>query len=273
MNTKMAQMITSRDNKLVKFTAKLIASKSFREEQRLFVLEGARLCADAAGSGVQAKLCFFTAQAAEKYPKQVKAAIACASESYQVSQEVAPRLSDTKTPQGLCLVCPMLDKQFFLDKIKSTGRYLLLEGLQDPGNIGTILRSADAFGTDGVILTSDCPDFYSPKMIRSTMGAFFRQPVFVVPDAVSCVRALKAAGQRVFASVLDEQAQGLSEVKFSYGSTVVIGNEGRGMSQELIAECTDKVYIEMAGSAESLNAAVAASIFLWEMQRQLQNTK
>lgn len=266
----MAQIITSRDNKLVKLTARLLSSKSFREEQRLYVLEGARLCADAAHSGVRARLCFYTGQAKEKYPEQVEQAAACAKEIYEVTSAVAQKLCDTKTPQGVCLVCPMLDKQFFLDTIKSTGRYLLLEGLQDPGNIGTILRSADAFGADGVILTSDCPDLYSPKMIRSTMGAFLRQPVFITPDAAQCVRALKAAGHRVYASVLDEQAKGLSGVHFAPGSTVVIGNEGRGMSKTLIAECTDRVYIEMTGNAESLNAAVAASVFLWEMQRQMQ---
>lgn len=264
----MAETITSKENPLVKLAAKLLASKTFRKEQGLFILEGARLCADAAGSGITAKYCFYTPQAMEKYPHQVQAAMQTAHESYRITEQIAQKISDTRTPQGIFLVCPMLDKRFFLDKIKSTGRYLLLAGLQDPGNLGTILRTADAFAVDGVILTSDCPDFYSPKVIRSTMGAFFRQPVFLAQDAVSCIRLLKRAGQRVYASVLDNRARGLMQTDFPMGCTVVIGNEGSGIPQTIVEECTDRVYIEMEGKAESLNAAVAASIFMWEMQRQ-----
>lgn len=264
----MAEIITSKENRLIKYVAKLISSKSFRLQEQLFVIEGARLCEDAANGNVQAKYCFYTAQALEKYPAQVQASIRCAQAAYEISQPIAQKISDTKTPQGVCLVCSMLDKQVFLDKIKSTGHYLLLDGLQDPGNIGTILRTADAFGLDGVILTENCPDLYSPKVIRSTMGAFFRQPVFLAGDTVSCIRLLKQAGQRVYASILDDRATGLMQTDFSGGCTVVIGNEGNGISAEVVQECTNQVYIEMTGQAESLNAAVAASIFMWEMRRQ-----
>ena len=264
----MTELITSKDNQLIKLVARLLSSKSFRKEQGLFVLEGARLCADAAASGISAQYCFYTAQAMEKYPNQVQASIQCAQKVHEVTGQVFQKICDTKTPQGISLVCPMLDKRFFLDKIKSTGRYLLLAGLQDPGNLGTILRTADAFSMDGVILTPDCPDLYSPKVIRSTMGGFFRQPVFLAEDALSCIRALRQAGQRVYASVLDERAQGLARTDFSSGCTVVIGNEGSGLSPEVVEASTGSVYIEMQGRAESLNAAVAASIFMWEMQRQ-----
>ncbi len=264
----MTELITSKDNQLIKFVAKLLSSKNFRKEQGLFVLEGARLCADAAFSGISAEYCFYTAQALEKYPEQVRVSIQCAQKAYEITGQVAQKICDTKTPQGISLVCPMLDKRFFLDKIKSTGRYLLLAGLQDPGNLGTILRTADAFAMDGVILTSDCPDLYSPKVIRSTMGGFFRQPVFLAEDALSCIRDLQQAGQRVYASVLDEEAQGLMQTGLSSGCTVVIGNEGRGLVPAVVEACTSRVYIEMQGQAESLNAAVAASIFMWEMRRQ-----
>lgn len=159
----------------------------------------------------------------------------------------------------------MLDNRMQTVKIGKDGRYILLSSMQDPGNIGTILRTAAAFGLDGVFLSSDCPDLYSPKVLRATMGGIFKIPLEVSDDLTEVIDRLQEAGIRVCAAALDGQAVPLQQAGLGNGCAVVIGNEGNGLPGHLIERCGQAVMIPMRPDSESLNAAMAAGIFLWEM--------
>ena len=155
-----------------------------------------------------------------------------------------------------------LDKSFDLRKIVN-GKYILLDSLQDSGNIGTIIRTAEALGVSGVIMSPDCADIYSPKTVRSAMGSLFRLPVYRC-ELTETISAMKEAGFGVYAAVLNEGAEKAGSTDLSGNAAVVIGNEGSGVSEAVIKCCTGGIYIPIE-RAESLNASVAAAILCWEM--------
>ena len=142
-----------------------------------------------------------------------------------------------------------------------------LEDIQDPSNLGTVLRTAEALGMGGVILTQGCCDVYSPKVLRGSMGAVFRLPMALVETMPPAVKALEQKGFVTMAAVPDRKAEPITQVLFSSPSIVLVGNEGNGLTEACIQACTQSVTIPMEGRAESLNAATAASILIWEMVR------
>ena len=144
---------------------------------------------------------------------------------------------------------------------------LMLESVRDVGNMGTILRSAKAFGIDALIISSDCADLYNPKTIRAAMGALFTQRVVVVDDIANTVLSLRESGARVFAAALDRNAKKLGSFPLQKGDVILIGNEGHGLSNEAIAACDECVYIPMENGSESLNASIAASVCMWELYK------
>lgn len=146
-------------------------------------------------------------------------------------------------------------------------KFLALDHLQDPGNLGTIIRTADAFGADGILLSEGCADCYSPKVLRSTMGSVFRLPIWTVPDLAQTLKELHQAGFSTFGAALDETAICLGNFSFPQKSVAVVGNEGNGISRPVLDACQQTLYIPMKGETESLNAGVAASLILWEMCR------
>lgn len=263
----MIQSITSRDNPAVKRAAKLTASARHRREQGLFVAEGVRLCLDAVSSGVIVREFFYTPQAAEKYRAAVETIVTIAEKSNVVSQPVMAYLADTQTPQGVLCICSVLDKSDCVYKMNNNSRLLLLEDLQDPSNLGTILRTAEALGVGGVLMSRGCCDVYSPKVLRGSMGAVFRLPFSISEDLPRSVEEMRQMGYSVYAAVPAREAQPVTRIAFSGRSAVVIGNEGNGLTQACMQACNRPVTIPMAGRAESLNAATAASILLWEMVR------
>lgn len=182
-----------------------------------------------------------------------------------ISADIAVCISDTKSPQGLFLTAKTLDKTSETGKIEKGGRYLLLDGLQDPGNIGTMLRTCDAFGFSGVILSPDSADLYSPKTIRSAMGSLFRIPAVRMP-LPEAIWAMKARGYRVYAAVPDESAVPVTALSLGANTAVIIGNEGNGISDEVYRAADQKLYIPIE-NAESLNASAAAAVICWEMCR------
>ena len=145
------------------------------------------------------------------------------------------------------------------------GRYLLLDGVQDPGNVGTIWRTADAFGADGLILCGGCADPWNPKTVRATMGAVFRLPVYECPLETAAER-LSAAGLPLYAAALRDDTVDVREIPLG-SCAVAIGSEGRGVSQEALELCSRTLRIPMAETCESLNAAAAAAVLLWEGAR------
>lgn len=256
------ELLTSRNNETVKAAAAL-KNADARRDSGLFLLEGARLCADAVRSGVCIERAFFTESAMHKYAAECTDLQNAAAESFLVNDSVADRLADTKNPQGVFCVCKTLDKTNNIDKIKYNGIYALTDELQNPDNLGALARTAEALGADGLLLCGGC-DLYSPKAMRASMGSLLRLDVFAADDAVALVKTLQAKGMRVFASVVDGDAAPVQNVQKGEGCVVVIGNEGNGVSEAVKSAADERITIPMAGRAESLNAAAAAAILLWE---------
>ena len=258
--------ITSKDNKTIKYIKKLISSSSFRREEGLFVAEGLRLCRDALDSGAVVVTALFSESFAGKEPSFVDDERIVSADRYIVRDSIFCALSDTKTPQGVLFVIKRLDKPIDFAKMKKNGKVLALESVQDPVNLGTILRTAEALGVDAVALSRDCCDIYSPKVIRGSMGAVFRQPFMIVGDLPAFIESFNSIGSS-YAAVLDREAGSVSECDFSSLSMCVLGNEGSGLTEKTVAACERKLFIPMAGGAESLNVSAACAIILWEMMK------
>lgn len=253
-------LITSRKNPKITAAAALLDAKE-RKKTGLFLLEGARLCADAAENGVEIQTLFLTEKAAETYAALIKTVSAAARETFFIDPHVAEKLSDTAGSQHVYCVCRKREEAPAVDP---AGFYLLTDRVQTPDNLGALSRSAEAFGAAGLIVCGGC-DIWSPKALRASMGALLRFPVMKEENAADAVKKLVAMGMRVFAAVLDDSARDIRTVQYTGGAALVIGNEGQGVSPETVACCTDLVKIPMAGRAESLNAAAAGAVLLWEL--------
>ena len=255
--------LTSKDNAQIKQAAKLQKSARCRRQTALFVAEGLRVCADAMKSGAAIETLFLTEAAFEKNTEICTELSACAAKTFLVTPELFAHISDTQTPQGVLAVIKALDKSALFDTIKNGGKFLVLDNVQDPNNLGTILRSAEAFGVTGVILSADCCDVYNPKVVRGSMGAVFRLPVCTAEDLPHWLTAHPQL--HTYAAVVGADAQRVTETIFEEPCAIVIGNEGNGIRQATAAACRHRITIPMNGKAESLNASVAAAILIWEM--------
>ena len=252
--------LTSRKNDIVRRFRELQRDKKMRDSEGVFIAEGDHLCGEATMAGAEIRYALITEKAQVKYPDAAKALIASAKDYAVISDDIAEYISDTKAPQGL-----------FAEIVKRpqsdvpSGKLVLLDGVQDPGNVGTIIRTAEALGIKGVLLSDKCADIYSPKTLRASMGSIFRLPCIGCALSETIV-ALRENGYTVYGAMLDETAKKLGEVSFDERSAVVIGSEGRGISDEVKNACTGGLYIPITG-AESLNAAAAAAMILWELSK------
>jgi len=252
--------ITSKDNLRIKELSKLYTSKRARKESGRFVLEGVRLVRDALFCGVEIASVFVTEDGIRRLGDAFSALESKAGEVFLIDDGLASRVGDTTTPQGVFAVCKgSLTTKELPKKGESC---LILASLQDPGNIGTILRSAAAFGLP-VVMSSDCPDPASPKVLRAAMGV---RKACVVDDISETIKALRLRGTRVWAAALGEGSRPVDEVSLD-DSAVVIGNEGNGLPESIIALCDAPVILPIEPGCESLNAAAAATIFAWELAR------
>ncbi|WP_195377126.1 TrmH family RNA methyltransferase [Anaerotruncus rubiinfantis] len=258
--------ITSRENPAVKEYVRLAGSRKARRETGRFVTEGVKLTAEAFNAGCTPRAAYVTEEAFKRYDVLTKLAEK-GLELVEISSSVAAKLAQSPSPQGVFGVFSMLDNQTQPVKIGSNGKFLLLSSLQDPGNLGTILRTAAAFGVDGVFLSDDCPDLYSLKVLRASMGGVFKVPSAVCGDLDGIIAALRQEKVPVWAAALCEGAAPVSKAKLAGGCAVVIGNEGNGLAKEMIDQCDGAVIIPMRPDSESLNAAMAAGILVWEMTR------
>ena len=249
------EIITSRQNPLAVQIRKLNGSRSARREAGLFSAEGPKLLAEAlrAGAGVRTVV---TAPGTEiSCPEGVR--------RVEVPPGLLKSLCDTQTPQGVLFLTELPD--LTPPERPEGDRFLVLDGLQDPGNVGTIWRTADALGADGLILVNHCADPFSPKTVRATMGACFRLPVWET-EAAALPGLLARSGLPLYAAALREDTVDLKTAHLGR-CAVAIGSEGRGVSPELLEMSEKTVKIPMRERCESLNAAVAAAIVLWEMAR------
>jgi TrmH family RNA methyltransferase len=187
-----------------------------------------------------------------------------------VADSIFDSLSEESAPEGVIGVAHMQQgiHRVWQDVPDRTERVMLLESVRDPSNLGAILRSAAAFGVDRLVLSADCADIYNAKTVRASMGTLFSQRIDRATDLAAAIEALRASGRRVFAAALDESAERLGDFPIQKGDCAVIGNEGHGLSQRVIAACGRTVYIPMTERAESLNAAVAASVLMWTFSRE-----
>lgn len=253
------EKITSRKNSDVRMIRELLRNAAYRRETDLFAAEGDHLCGEL--SRHSALECFlYTEKAARKYPDTVQNAIRKAQRSLVITDELSEYITDTKTPQGMFAAA----ERFGNPIPKNARRLVVLDGVQDPGNVGTIIRAAESFGTDAVLYSPTCADKFSPKTLRASMGSVFRIPVQYYSDAENLRGFL--GGFTVYGAMLDESAKRLGEAGFPEKTAIVIGSEGSGISPEIAAICDEKIYIPIQG-AESLNAAMAASVLLWELSK------
>ena len=254
--------ITSRSNERVKRVCRLVRSASERRESRLFVLEGLRLCCDAAQNGVPAEEVYVTDRFAEKYPEETALLESVSCGIYVVDESVMAKMSDTDSSSGVMSVISF-DEIATPPALNATGRYVALETVADPANLGAIARTAEALGVSGLLLFGACCDRFNPKALRASMGALLRLPVYDCDN----VETLKAAGLELYATVVDPAALPISQAGFHAGSVVFIGNEANGLSREMIDACDKRITIPIAGRSESFNAAAAAAIALWELMK------
>ena len=180
-----------------------------------------------------------------------------------VKEDIFRKLCDTTNPQGVLAV--VRQKHLSLSDMTNGGNglFLILEGIQDPGNLGTMLRTGEAAGVSGIIMDRQTVDIYSPKVVRSTMGAIFRVPFCYVEDMQSAVRQMQSEGIKFYAAHLDAK-KSYSDIDYTKGTAFMIGNEGNGLSDVLSSMADEKILIPMKGKVESLNAAVSASILMYK---------
>lgn len=257
-------MITSHSNIQVKELIRLMKKSRARAEEGVFLVEGPRMAEEIPEERIE-KLYISESFAAKQKgildePRYRRAVV--------LADPVFERVSDTKTPQGVLAVVKRVEYEF--EDLFGTGKpphLLVLDNLQDPGNLGTVFRTAEAAGATGILLSADCVDIYNPKVIRSTMGAIFRLPFLYVDDLPGALGELKQRGIRMYAAHLDG-THTYDRENYTGGCAFLIGNEGNGLREET-ARCADcMVRIPMEGNVESLNAAVAAAVLMFEAARQ-----
>lgn len=254
-------MITSTSNPQVKNLQQLAKKARARNEQDVFLVEGMKMFQEAPRDKIQKV--YISRSLYEE-----KGQALCKGLDMEVLEDhVFAAASDTKTPQGI--LCVVRQYHYRLeDLIRGANPHLLiLENLQDPGNLGTIMRTAEGAGADGVILSRDSVDLYNPKTIRSTMGSIYRMPFLYVDRIGDILPVLREKGIRTYAAHLQGKRT-YDEEDYRSGTAFFIGNEGNGLTEELSGKADVWIRIPMHGKLESLNAAVAASILMYEACRQ-----
>lgn len=257
-------VITSKDNPVVKLYQRLSSSKKDRLEYGLFVLEGLRIVEDALREDSGISHLIITKAAAEKYGDTLFQADLRDAKTVVVSNELGNRIAQTNQTQGVFAICRIPVQRKMI--LRENGKYIVLFGLQDPGNAGMIIRTADALGMDGVIMSGSC-DLYSPKVIRSTMGSVFRTNICIENNEDALFAMLAEQNITSCASVIDTGAELITRCGFPGGQAVFIGNEGNGLPHAVSERCTRRITIPMCGSINSLNAAMAAGIIMWELAK------
>lgn len=274
-------MISSTSNSRVKRLAALMQKAKYRREEQVFIVEGVRMFQEAPPEWVkevyisEAFFNRYVKRDENKADRRVKEFLK--TFQYEVfSDEVFQKVSDTQTPQGVLCVLSM--PQYVLPECvdnwisamesgKRPPLLVLLEDLQDPGNLGTILRAGEGAGVSGIIMTRQTADIFNPKVIRATMGSIYRMPFFIVDGLSDTIDLLKQKGIAVYAAHLDDSVD-YDEPDYTRPTAFLIGNEGNGLRRETADRASQYIRIPMEGQVESLNAAAAAAILMYEASRQ-----
>lgn len=260
----MIDRLTSRQNKWIKLLQKGRRNKDAWSSHCF--PEGFRLCEEVLKSGLEIEACFVDENLDDELVSEY---VNRANMSFKLDSELFSYISSTTTPQGILLVVKNPEHggiDYLFDRLRGENASLLiLENLQDPGNLGTILRTAYAFDYDAVILTNHGANPYQDKVLRAGMGASFHIPIYQLDDSSSLIKRLKEEDINSLAMALNGQE--LKEYKVDERIALWIGNEGNGLQEKIIDEAEVKITIPMPGGAESLNAAVAAAIALYEIKK------
>lgn len=250
------EYITSRANPLMQKVKKLKDDRKLRRKEGLFLCDGVKMLEEAIKWHADIETVIFSEGLEHTaVPDGVRIAV--------VPEDLMRSISPMDAPQGALFL--VRAPKLTAPEVLPGKRYLVLDGLQDPGNVGTILRTADAFGCDGLLLVNHCADPFNPKTVRATMGAIFRTPVWEV-DANELLPLLTRSGLKLAATALREDTVSLPDAALER-CAVIIGSEGKGVCDALLARCDTTVRIPMEPTCESLNAAMAAAVVLWELYR------
>ena len=278
------EIITSRQNRRVVELVKLDDRRA-REKTRTFRFDGVKLLCEALRRGVEPESVFLRVGTADRVAARMEELYGCSLSEvgcpvFGVEDSLFEKISQENAPEGVITVAKYIDKShnFIIiykeDEIdaRKDDPVLLLESVRDPLNVGAIIRSAAALGVGRLIMSADCADLYHPKTLRAAMGPLFSMPITRVEDLAGTVTALRQSGRRVYAAALDDTAIRLGSREFDaeregHPVGAVIGNEGHGLSESVIAACDRSVYIPMEADTESLNAGVAAALIMWELGR------
>ncbi len=276
----MKQVITSRQNGTVKLAASLLDKKG-RRESGLFRFDGVKLLGEAVAKRLGLEYIILREDAQSNIISAAEQAVAAGavdeSRVLTVCVGVFDKLTTESAPEGVITVAKMPRKlhrelgEQELSGYNAGGRrhILIAEALRDPGNLGTVIRSCAALGVELLVLSGDCADLYNPKTVRGAMGALFALPIHIAPSGAmpKLIGELREGGRNIYAAALRSEAVDISLLGFKSGDAFVIGNEGHGLSEPVIDACSGCAVIPMTEGSESLNAAVAAAICIWETVR------
>lgn len=263
-------MITSTGNNRVRAVRNLVKKAKARREQNLFIVEGPKMFQELPRRHLREL--YVTDNFLRQGGQEAEALLdGCRYET--VTDEVMNYMSDTQTPQGVLAVAEQFSytlEGVIQNHADRPAHLLILETLQDPGNLGTILRAGEGAGVTGIVMNENTADIYSPKVIRATMGSIYRVPFVYVTGLGETLQIIKASGIRLYAAHL-KGAKDYDQENYIQGSGFLIGNEAAGLTAETAAYADHLIKIPMAGQVESLNAAVAASVLMFETARQRRN--
>ena len=266
------EIITSRQNPTVVKLCALLDKKE-RRKTRLFRIDGHKLVSEAIDCGAHIDL---IAICSEKVDRLMPLAEKSGAKTVLLSPEVFSKITEEKAPDGIIAVVKYIDeihKELSFSEIpalaSSDKRIMAFESLRDPGNLGTVIRSASAFGVDTLLLSADCADIYNPKTLRGAMGAIFSREILFCDDLPAALARFSCEGRRVLAAILDNEAVSVEKSALTEKDIVLIGNEGHGLSRAAVEASDLSVIlpINTGKGVESLNAATAASVFMWEQRR------
>lgn len=260
------QYISSRANPLVVSVSKL-GDKKHRREQGLFRFDGVKLFCEAVQRGAPIKY-VLVRESSQDICATVEG-LGVSEGLYILSDPAFERVTEENAPEGIVTVCEVLGniRRLGASDAASVDHEcaLVLESLRDAGNLGTVVRTAGAFGVDVLYMTSDCADLYNPKTVRGAMGALFTQSIVIVDSAAELALELRRQGTHTYAAALHKDAELLGRADLPTGCAIFIGNEGHGLTEGTVDACDSCLLIPMQEGAESLNAAVAASVCMWEL--------
>ncbi|MFB0921106.1 MAG: RNA methyltransferase [Oscillospiraceae bacterium] len=246
--------ITSRKNRIIVHLKELSQDGAYRRKNGEFVCDGEKMLKEALSFGAEVTCILWGNDAAFKVSESIP--------QFFCPPGLMQHVSPLKNSAGPVFSVRMPPAKADDEKVSTA---IVLENVQDPGNVGTVIRTADAMGTDIVILIGDCADLYNPKTVRATMGGIFRQKVFET-DIDGLIDYVNRNDLKLYGAALSENAEDIRNIDLK-GTAVAIGSEGRGLTEQLLMGCKAQLIIPMCPDCESLNAAVAASIVMWEMHR------